>query len=263
MKHFIRDSLIIFITYSGLAALYRYLMRRRGPLVRILCLHDVPNRKWFEDLLMLCEKRYHVLTPAEFAADDFKIDKINILFTFDDGYQSWVDVCLPLMTRHGVLGVFFINSGLLDLHGDKQVDEVYVPRRLRLEPKLTLSWEGASMLAKAGHEFGGHTVGHFDLATKSTIELPKEIMDDQKRIGEQLGTVPRWFAYPFGQRVNYTEAVIEMVSKHYGKAFSAFAGFMSTKDQYEIPRLCLERNQSMRSVQNWIEGAYDILKKIT
>ncbi|MEL6803987.1 MAG: polysaccharide deacetylase family protein [Bacteroidota bacterium] len=132
MKTKLRDVLIWFFFYSGLVFLYRQWKRRQGPLVRVVCLHDVPDREWFESFMQLLTTRYHLLSPQQFEEGSFHAEKINILLTFDDGYQSWVDVVLPTLDSYKVRAIFFINSGLLDVHESPVDQAAYVSERVSL-----------------------------------------------------------------------------------------------------------------------------------
>ena len=143
---------------------------------------------------------YHVLTPAQFHAREFHASKINILFTFDDGYQSWIDVCLPVLTSYNIHGLFFINSGLLDVATDQVAVETYMRQQLRIEPKKPLTWNGAQVLVDAGHTIGGHTVSHPDLTTLPLAGALKEIQKDKQVLELRLGVVVTDFAYPFGRK---------------------------------------------------------------
>ncbi len=112
MKKQIRNILITLISLTGVSFLYRFKMRRKGPLVRVLCLHDVPDKAWFSMLISTISQRYNVLSPQDFVEQTFDTNKVNVLLTFDDGYQSWVDVALPVLREKEITAVFFVNSGL-------------------------------------------------------------------------------------------------------------------------------------------------------
>ncbi len=260
MKHKIRDSIIFLIDIFGISALYCWRLRKKGPLVRVLAFHDVADKVWFEQVISMLVKNYHILTPEQLHNKDFNREKINILLTFDDGYQSWIDNCLPVLQKFNLKGLFFINSGLLDIAHDEVKVAEYMKNRLLISPKKPLSWDGARKLLAEGHNIGGHTVHHPNLALLSPIELEKEIREDKKKIEDMLQTEPVDFAYPFGRKDNWNTVVLDMVHTcGYAFVYDAESGFVDTQNYSQIARVCLEKGQSVASVQRWIRGGYDIL----
>ncbi len=259
LKHKIRDGLIFLISVSGLSFVYRRHIRHKGPLVRILCFHDVPEREWFESVMVTLKQKYHLITPAEFHEKKFHSEKINILLTFDDGYQSWVDVVMPVLEKHNIKALFFICSGLLDVYGT-ETQKDFVKKRLLLKPRKTLSWEGAQKLVSAGHTIGGHTVSHHNLAKlskKHPERVWSEIKDNKVTLEHKLKTKVMDFAYPFGRKEHFNEVVTQQVQQAgYSHIYLAETGFVDASTN--INRTLVEKNQSPKSIQRWIDGAYDI-----
>lgn len=261
-KHRIRDALIWLLSRLGFAFWYRRRKQKQGPLVRVLAFHDVPDREWFVTLIELLAKRHHIISPADFKAQRFLTDQINVLLTFDDGYQSWVDVVLPVLQAQQVHGLFFITSGLLDVATDTTKTAQFMHDRLWLSPKTPLTWDGAKALVAAGQSVGGHTVSHPVLATLSETAARAEIMTDKQAIEDRLGITLTDFAYPFGRRQDYTPAVQTVVYEsgyHYDHvAESAFVTPRSTT----IPRTLIEAGQSPASVHRWVTGGYDLFRAL-
>ena len=263
----IRNVLIQVISFLGIGYIFRSMHRKKGPLVRVLAFHDVANKAWFESLVVMMKEEYHIVSPQEFDERDFDPHTINVLLTFDDGYQSWIDVVLPVLTEHGVQGIFFLNSGLVDSATDEPKTDEYMKTRLKRSTKKALTWEGASMLANAGHSIGGHTVTHPNLAELQQEERDTEIVNDKKRTESGLGVILTHFAYPFGKAQYFTESVVQSV-KHagYTHAFTAESGFVPSMEgnrethQFAIPRTCIENNLSAHKASLWISGCYDVVQ---
>lgn len=258
VKHKFRDLIIWTISFLGLSFLYQVYLRRRGPLVRILCFHDVADVSWFEQVIKMISKNYHLITPEEFHLQKFNSEKINILLTFDDGYQSWVDNCLPVLKKYELKGLFFVTSGLLDLAADTDKVATYMKERLLITPKKPLTWEGAKQLVEAGHTIGGHTVTHPNLAKLSEAEAKEEIMDDKYQLESKLELTLDDFAYPFGTENYINQSLLNLTKTVYPYQYSAVTGFYSVKNIKLIPRTLIEKNQPISQVKNWIGGSYDI-----
>jgi peptidoglycan/xylan/chitin deacetylase (PgdA/CDA1 family) len=260
MKHTIRDLIIFCIDILGISFLYRLYCKTKGPLVRVVCFHDVADQAWFESVIHLFVTEYHVITPQEFHAKEFHEQKVNILLTFDDGYQSWIDHCLPVLEKYQLKGLFFINSGLLDIADDEVKVAEYMSQQLLITPKKALTWAGAQTLVNAGHTIGGHTVTHPNMALLSADDAAAEITQDKERIEHMLKIAPCDFAYPFGTKVYFSVKTIFLVKRAgYTMQYSAISCFGN--DEY-VPRTLVENQQSLSSVRSWIEGGYDVFTMI-
>lgn len=258
MKHKIRNTIISLIDALGISFLYRAYMRRKGPLVRVICFHDVQNREWFEAVIELLAREFRVITPEQFHSQDFDPEKINILITFDDGYQSWIDNCLPILDAYGFKAIFFITSGLLD-SAEEGTSDVFMRGRLLITPKKPLTWEGARKLLDAGHEIGGHTRTHARLSETFAEECVKEIEMDKNIIEQKLTVRLIDFAYPFGKPGDRTKESTNIISEAgYKFIYTTDSGFAVQNEFSSILRLCIEKAQSINRIRSWIEGAYDL-----
>jgi peptidoglycan/xylan/chitin deacetylase (PgdA/CDA1 family) len=258
MKHLLRNALIFFFTYTGIAPLYRKIIQNEGPLTRVVAFHDVDDGEWFRHIIASLAKEFHILSPHDFEQRTLHDKKINILITFDDGYKSWVDVCAPVLKEYGIKGLFFVNSGLLAAHGDEDATQTFVKENLRLSPKKTLSFEGMRELLREGHTCGGHTAHHRSLKGVAPDMVRSEVEDDKRVLEEELGVALRHFAYPFGTSKDYsgeTEALIH--SFGYTFVYIAEPGF-SRVGGHHIPRTLVEKHQSYKSLARCMYGGYDI-----
>lgn len=254
----VRNVCIAAISLLGIAHIYRAL--HKGPLVRVVVFHDVKDEQWFNRMAGCMARRYHVLSPQEFIERKYDDAKINVLITFDDGYASWVERCIPILERYEAKAVFFVNSGLIDVHGNGEAQREYVRSRLLLSSRETLSWEGVKALQAAGHMVGGHTTTHARLSLLPAEVQREEIKGDHQNISSHLGFAPVLFAYPFGRKGDYNDVSKGIVKEvGYTHAFSTESKFVSIEgDRYAIHRLCLEDRITERQLSRWIDGAYDV-----
>lgn len=258
LKHNVRDFLISLISVLGLPAIYRWLVSRKRPLVRVLCFHDVTDKEWFLELVEALKRNYRIVTPEQFSVKDFTSDKINLLLTFDDGYESWISTVLPTLRQFGVKGVFFISSGLLDAKESGADREFFKKRLLLDQPRIALSWGGAKEIVAEGHMIGGHTVSHPSLAKLSKEEAGYEIFENKKILEQRLEVSLKHFAYPFGSEGDHNDVVKDIaLSAGYRFIYTAEPGFCGTV-QAKIKRTLMEERQSQKSVRAFVEGAYDI-----
>lgn len=266
MKRLLRDTYIILAQITGASWAFRARLRTKGPLVRVVVFHDVRDGKWFAESVRTLCAHYHMLTPEDFCEGKFDAQRINVLITFDDGYASWVDVCLPVLSAYNLKALFFINSGLLDAQGAEEQATFVRERLLLTQPHSTLSWEGACALSRAGHTVGGHTRSHRRLSELPIAMQEEEIQSDKARLTEMLGTSITTFAYPFGNHGDYTEDTARLTrDAGYTHAFTTEGVFADTRTPYTLSRLCIEDSLPPAALRRWVEGGYDIygiLKKL-
>lgn len=264
IRKVLRDIFIVTIACAGISFVYRLWAQHHGPLVRVIVFHDVENRQWFERVVATLRSRFRILTPEEFHAGTYDPSSINVLLTFDDGYQSWIDTCLPILKKYDVKGLFFINSGILDVAEDVTRADAFTKNQLKLSPKKLLTWEGAAALVRAGHTIGGHTSNHENLATLSKEMVRNEILNDKRALESKLGITLQDFAYPFGRKWHFTpEISVQTRAAGYRYVYTAESSFVTKIAESEIPRVCLEKNQGILSIIQWVLGGYDILSRLT
>ena len=102
-----------------------------------------------------------------------------VSLTFDDSTADQMQAA-EILDRHGLKGTFFTISGDVDTPG-------HLTRR------------DLVALERDGHEIGGHTVLHADLAQLDPAERRREVCIDRRTL-QDWGLHPTSFAYPYGSR---------------------------------------------------------------
>lgn len=263
LKQSIRNGIVELFSVLGVAALYRQKIRREGPLVRIVVFHDVPDVAWFESMIEALVDSCHVISPAEFHTEIFDPVRVNVLVTFDDGYQSWITVALPILQKHNVKALFFVSSGLIDVADDQAKVYTFMRDQLLISSRPALGWEGVRHLREAGHTIGGHARTHANLTKLAHEALVAEIQTDKHTLESKLGTTLTDFAYPFGTKAHVNDAVVDAVrDAGYVRAYTAISRFATNPETFYIPRMCIETGLSRRSLKRWINGAYDLFDMV-
>ena len=112
-----------------------------------------------------------------------------VAITFDDGYQNILQNGHPLLQEYGFSYTIFISPGSIG----KQANQ--------------LSWEQVKQMHQQGVTFANHSFEHGHLLTrlpgetKSTwlSRVMADIQQAQAVLEQQLGEVPKWLAYPYGE----------------------------------------------------------------
>jgi peptidoglycan/xylan/chitin deacetylase (PgdA/CDA1 family) len=263
IRHLIRNICITVFHSFGVSFIYRTWLRKEGPLVRIVVFHDVKEEEWFDSLMRTLKEHYHLLTPEAFAQKQFQKEKINVLVTFDDGYASWQHLVAPVLMKHDIKALFFINSGLLDMGGDTEHTNAFMREQLMVSPRAPLTWSAATALLEEGHSIGSHAQHHVNLAKLPPDEVKKELEADKSRIESALGVMVTECAYPFGTR-HYVSETVEKVAHAVGfkRGYTAVSRFVREGDMYAIPRMCIEDTAMPRTIKMWVEGSYDLFDMI-
>jgi peptidoglycan/xylan/chitin deacetylase (PgdA/CDA1 family) len=116
-------------------------------------------------------------------------DRPGFLVTIDDGFQSALDLALPVLTRLHVPSLMLLPAGLLG----------GTSRWLEEQPDAPImSADSVRDLASARMEVGGHGWDHQDMTKLSREELVQHTTDVREQLHGLSGRPPRAFAYPFG-----------------------------------------------------------------
>jgi len=190
-----------------------------------------------------------------------------VLVTFDDGYRTVATVAQPILERHGIPAVLFACSSPIEerrlfwydavarRRGESEVQRLkQVPFALWLaatcgashiaahddDPGAPLSIDEVRRLAQSGFEIGGHTATHPILARADHDRQREEIARNRQAIGGWIGQPPVAFAYPNGEREDYTADTVSILEElSYDMAFTTEAGFASDARRLEWPRFLM------------------------
>ncbi|MGE4279749.1 MAG: polysaccharide deacetylase family protein [Magnetospirillum sp.] len=165
---------------------------------RALLFHDVPpsQRQTFAVLIGRLHTEGRLISPARAAAG-----AKGVLLTFDDGFQSNLEVAETILAPLGVQALFFICPGLSSLSGSAQAEaigrNVFDGKRSAGDLRI-MDWDGVERLRALGHEIGSHTQDHLRLTALGPDARAEQIEGAAEAFKTRLGAVPEWFAYTFG-----------------------------------------------------------------
>lgn len=246
MKNTIRNILIIIFYLTSIPFWRRLFLRR--PLLRIWCLHEVKDRQihQFERKIKYLASKYNIISPEQFIKQDYSTEKLNILITFDDGFESWFINVLPILQRHNLKAIFFINKDFQYLKKNKTDTRFFYNENfLKYAERLTGN----------GHALGGHSFSHQRLSALDHETMSKEIFFSVKS---------DFFAYPYGDRKSYNRQIIDELKKAgYKFGFTILPGFNQvTTNRYLLHRDSLDADMADLIFRLWFNGSYDLIKAI-
>ncbi|MER8034244.1 polysaccharide deacetylase family protein [Streptomyces hydrogenans] len=165
-----------------------------------------------------------------------------LLVTFDDGYEGVHRYALPVLARRSFPSTVFVTSGWLPgRHGTGGALDTM------------LSWEQVRELAAAGTEIGGHSHSHPQLDQLDARRLRFEALRCRELIGEELGTAPDSFAYPYG----YSSRRVRATVREAGFAQALAVGNALARRRqgpYALERVTVRRSTTTEEFVRLVEG---------
>ena len=227
MKRLVKPLLLILFYLTTVPFWQRFFLAK--PLVRVWCLHEVKDSQVlsFKKKLAYLHRRFNIITPGQFKNGELSSRKINLLITFDDGFDSWFKNVLPILNQAGFKAIFFINQAF---------------------------YQKAAKLTEAGHSLGGHSLSHRRLTELDQAELQMEVAESHRS---------EFFAYTYGDKKSYSPLVIAEVKKAgFRHAFTILPGYNNAKtDAYLLHRDSLDADVPEIIFRLWLKGCYDWFKK--
>jgi peptidoglycan/xylan/chitin deacetylase (PgdA/CDA1 family) len=263
MKTAVRNGLILSSYLLGVSALRHTLTRRNErPVTRIAAFHKVKDEAAFEEKIRYLSRAYHTVGLQDFLDGRLAGGRINVVVTFDDGYQSWLRA-LPVLRRYRVPVVFFVSSGYLDATEQGQWAR-YCEEHLGVSPEPSIRWDDLRAMARQERvEIGGHTVHHTSLGPQADLGVAaREINDDKRRIEQATGMRLSFFAYPFGHAGTFcrdTAALVAAAGYQAGVTLVPGANIRRT-DRFSLHRDGIDDLRSRLLLKAWLSGAYDPLR---
>nr|WP_321409737.1 polysaccharide deacetylase family protein [uncultured Carboxylicivirga sp.] len=168
----------------------------------------------------LRENGYISVKASEVYALNDKDVKKYVCITVDDGYKSFLQNGLPILKKYGMKSTIYVNTESVGW-GDY------------------LSWDELKSIQKEGVEIGNHSHSHAYFLNKDAEERSIYFESDldlaEKLFKKNLGSIPKSYAYPFGE---FDEGMMSVLKNNgYRLSFAQNSGvWCETNDPYAIPR---------------------------
>jgi len=183
------------------------------PRVQVFVLHHIfdDERDGFRRLVQSLAEKHALVSYGEAvklaSAPTFEnLPRPAIAFTFDDGYRNCLNAA-EILNEFGVSACFFVCPWIV---GETDFGRLARFCRDRLQIPMTVPFRGWDDLAKLrgqGHEIGGHTMTHANLAKLSANELTDEIGGSFDELRDRLDA-PEHFAWTYGSYAHCSGAAV-------------------------------------------------------
>ena len=222
----------------------------------ILSYHNIAETKGhytvttenFKAQLAYLAARYRIVSLPEYVGHLIQTGRSHpehVVLTFDDAFQSFADIVLPLLKAQAIPAALFVPTAFLgktDLWNPLPVRfpimDAQTLKEVALFPEITI---------------GSHTVSHPSLATLSPALLEQELTESKATLERLLEKEVSYLAYPFGQpHIDFNARVLEAVKKAGYKAALGTSFHPSNKKEnlFALNRLTIESHYTLPDFEN-------------
>ncbi|MBT4310635.1 MAG: polysaccharide deacetylase family protein [Anaerolineae bacterium] len=110
--------------------------------------------------------------------------------TFDDGFEDFSTLALPILRRYGFKATMFLVTDYLEDNNHSDNSTTASP---------LLDWKQVKRLSEEGVDFGSHTCSHPHLPRLSSELIYHELVESKKCLETELGCEIPFLAYPYGE----------------------------------------------------------------
>ena len=174
----------------------------------------------------------------------------GVLITFDDAFEDFAQVAVPILKRHGFSALVFVPTRRLGHPEGWQ--GANVPARPLMD------WDTVRALAEDGIEFGGHSRTHANLTRLSAADREDEIAGCAEDLSAQIGQPVEGFAAPYGR---VSREVLKAIGRHYRMAFGTrLARPRRGQDRFDIPRIDMHYFRDRGHWEGLLDGRRNYLR---
>jgi peptidoglycan/xylan/chitin deacetylase (PgdA/CDA1 family) len=171
--------------------MYHSISEESSPLFAKYCLSA---RKFAAHLAYLADNGWHSLTAGALAAtltSGAPLPDKTVVLTFDDGYDDFHTVALPLLQRYGFAASLFVPTAYVGTTSRWL-------RSCQEENRRILTWSALWEVSSAGVEIGAHSHTHPQLDRIPDAAVRQEARSAKTILEDGLAERVTGFAYPFG-----------------------------------------------------------------
>jgi len=129
------------------------------------------------------------------------VDKPFVCISSDDGLKNNTRAA-AILADYGLKACFFICPSMI---GENDYEKVknFSKHQLHFPPVEFMNWDDIEKLQQQGHEIGGHTTSHVNLAKCDRLQLTDQIGGCYTEIAKHCGPV-KHFAFPYGRYFHFS-----------------------------------------------------------
>ena len=185
---------------------------------------NIKKEQFLKHINELLNPKYNVINieRALLAINNIKpVKDRSVVITIDDAYSSVYKYAWPIFKKYNLPFTLFVSTDVID----------------NKTPGY-MSWEEIRTLRDHGVTIGSQTKSHPHMFKLSKKNIKEELSFSNKRFIDEIGSVPKIFAYPYGE---YNLEVLDQVRLHgFIAAFGQHSGVAhKSLGLYELPRFAM------------------------
>jgi peptidoglycan/xylan/chitin deacetylase (PgdA/CDA1 family) len=252
----------VFLAFDGLGVNAVFRRVNRGK-IKVLLYHgvcetpdDFPNAidpGTLEKQLSHLRRHYN---PVTLSPDGrwvgLRDDRVNVLLTFDDGFENNRIQAWSCLKKHGISACFFLITDCV-ADGSPPAFASRYPGPARAY--RTIEAQGARDLLAQGASIGSHGTDHRDYSALGTSEALADAHASKAALTTVLGNSTELFAFPWGK---HRQEQLMPLADVYRRVFTVEHGFNSAEDRF------LRRNEVTGTLHMHAaaSGALDALSRL-
>ena len=202
---------------------------------KMIVFHHIDDADKLTKLIINFSSRYNIITFEDWINGRTSRHHLNIIFSLDDGYLSWIIKGLPVFAKYNIRPLAFVATASLDLDLNQQ--SLFCLHNLRTWFEPLLSSEDIVVLDQAGWYLGSHTHNHIDFSESDHTSVSMDIETSLAVLESKLCKAPQYFSYPFGITDPSTIPAVEGFSS-ITYAFTSESNFLEdSKSRLLMPRV--------------------------
>jgi peptidoglycan/xylan/chitin deacetylase (PgdA/CDA1 family) len=170
----------------------------------------------------------------------------SVVLTFDDGYESFLQVAHPILRHFEFSATLFVVVG--EVGGVSRWD--------RGSAAPLMDWSSIRELNRQGFEIGCHSFSHRRMGDLSEAEAIQELRTSRSILAEELGVPVMSFAYPYGAA--HGAAARQVEEAGYRLACLTNRGNIHDReDCFHLKRVPVDESTDLRCFQRRLTRSYD------
>lgn len=171
----------------------------------------------------------------------------TVCITFDDGYAENADFAIGELVRRELPATYFVSTEFVRTGASFPHD---LAAGTALAPNTIAQLRDFS---KQGIEVAAHTRTHPDLGKLHDVaHIEAEIYGSVCDLQDWLGRQVRYFAFPFGQPTNFTQAAIDAVARADLDGFCSAYGDWNWPGDHSFHLRRIHADPGLERLKNWL-----------
>ncbi|WP_370086060.1 polysaccharide deacetylase family protein [Streptacidiphilus sp. MAP12-16] len=168
-----------------------------------------------------------------------------VVLTFDDGYEDFHSVVLPLLRSHSATATLYVTTGWLADAGPDRAGRPLGPM---------LAWGQLAEIASEGVEVGGHSHSHPQLDRLRPAELRGELARNRELLQDRLQQPVTTFGYPYGYSDRRVRVAVREAGYVGACAVSNALAAPERQGPYALARLTVREGTTEGDFRQLVQG---------